>query len=64
MEKSTIGHGHFLDANIWEVFHLNLPEAEEVTDFLLGGLGANALDVDGGRHACRFFFLKVCLIVG
>ena len=29
---------------------VSLPEAEEVSNFLLTGLGGNILDVDGGRH--------------
>ena len=36
----------------------DVPEAEEVPDFLLGGLVADALDVDGvasGRHDCCEF---------
>jgi hypothetical protein len=31
----------------------NLPEHEKVADFLLRGLPADVLDVDGGRHGCR-----------
>lgn len=30
----------------------SLPEAEEVPDLLLGGLVADALDVDGVGHDC------------
>jgi hypothetical protein len=30
----------------------DVPEAEEVTDFLLGGLASDVLDVDGGGHDC------------
>jgi hypothetical protein len=36
----------------------NLPEAEEVPDFLLGGLVRDTLDVNGvasGRHDCCVF---------
>jgi hypothetical protein len=32
-----------------------LPEAEEVPDLLLGGLMADALDVDGVGHICGVF---------
>lgn len=33
----------------------DLPEAEEVPDLLLGGLVADALDVDGVGHICGVF---------
>jgi hypothetical protein len=36
---------------IGEIF-VDLPEAEEVPDLLLGGFVANALDVDGVGHDC------------
>lgn len=36
----------------------NVPEAEEVTDFLLGGGGCDAFDVnDVARHVCCCFEL-------
>ena len=44
----------------------NLPEAEEVADFLLAGLGADALDVDGVGHVvwcCSWiWFVLDCVV--
>jgi hypothetical protein len=42
----------------------DLPEAEEVSDFFLSGLVADALDVDGvasGRHGCCVFGRMMCV---
>jgi hypothetical protein len=34
---------------------VDLPEAEEVSDLLLGGFVADALDVNGVGHDCEVF---------
>jgi hypothetical protein len=57
------GRERLLAASHWRWFHdvvrtslgderKDVPEAEEVTDFLLGGLASDVLDVDGGGHDC------------
>lgn len=43
----------------------DLPEAEEVPDFLLSGLVADALDIDdvaSGRHDCVVFERLMCVV--